>query len=154
MALVKKKISDPSITEVTDATGFKAFGIQSGENVKIDLGEQLDEKADLVDGLIPENQIPALPMAIYSFSTSFTVALIHNESMIEVSEDITVTLPNGLPDGFKFDLMNIGTGTITLSALTTLTTKENKNKIAIQYGGASIYHAGSNVWRAVGDLSA
>ena len=55
--------------------------------------------------------------------------------------------------GMKVDIVNVGTGTITLAASTTLQSKNSKTKLETQYGGASVYHRGSNVWLAVGDLT-
>ena len=66
---------------------------------------------------------------------------------------IRVTLPNGLDTGFQVMIVNVGTGTITLSASTTLNTADSKTTITKQYGLVAAYHAGSNVWRAGGLLA-
>lgn len=91
---------------------------------------------------------------IMSISTSQAIDATYSDTIIEATGTITITLPNSLATGFCCDIVNVGTGVITLAASTTLQTKDSNTKLASQYGGASIYHAGSNVWRAVGDLSA
>ena len=53
--------------------------------------------------------------------------------------------------GYKIDILNIGTGTITIAATTTFNAVGTK--LATQYTGASIYHAGSNIWYGVGLLT-
>ena len=73
--------------------------------------------------------------------------------MIEFTTGATLTLPNGLSIGYQISVMNMGSGvTVTLSAATTLLSKGGKVTITSQYGGVSIYHKGSNVWVAMGDL--
>jgi len=88
-----------------------------------------------------------------SKTANHTLVAGDNGKIIECDGTFTISLPDGLDDGFQVAIVNIGTGTITLSAITTLTSKDSKTDLANQYGGASVYHAGSNVWRAFGDLS-
>ena len=52
-----------------------------------------------------------------------------------------------------YRLGEVGTGTISLSATTTLQSKNAATDLANQYGAATVYHRGSNVWIAIGDLS-
>ncbi len=73
--------------------------------------------------------------------------------IIEANGTFTITLPDGLDTGFQAVIINVGAGTITLAADTTLTSKNSNTDLANQYGAATVYHAGSNVWRAIGDLS-
>ena len=82
----------------------------------------------------------------------YTITEADNNAILEVSGVTTITFPDGLTDGFQIMIVNVGTDTITLTA-STLTTKDSAVLLANQYGGASAYHAGSNVWRAFGDLS-
>jgi hypothetical protein len=63
-----------------------------------------------------------------------------------------VTLPDGLDTGFQAVIVNIGTGTITLAATTALYSKDGDTKLSVQYTGATVYHRGSNLWIAMGDL--
>lgn len=92
--------------------------------------------------------------AIVSVTSAITLDASHDGKIIEANGTFTITFPNGMLTNMKVDIVNVGTGIITLAASTTLQTKDSNKKLANQYGGASIYHRGSNVWLAVGDLSA
>ena len=72
---------------------------------------------------------------------------------IEANGTFTITFPNGMTTGMQVDVVNVGTGVITLAASTTLQSRAGRTKLASQYVGASVYHRGSNVWLAVGDLT-
>ncbi len=98
-------------------------------------------------GLVPQDA------AILSKSGAYSLAAGDEAKIIECNGTFTITLPNGLDTGFQAVIVNIGTGVITLAATTTLTTKDSAVTLANQYGAATVYHAGANVWRAVGDLS-
>lgn len=98
-------------------------------------------------GLVPQDA------AILSKSSAYPLAAGDEAKIIECNGTFTITLPNGLDTGFQAVIVNIGTGVITLAATTTLTTKDSAVTLANQYGAATVYHAGSNVWRAFGDLS-
>ncbi len=98
-------------------------------------------------GLLPQDA------AILSKSGAYPLAAGDEGKIIECNGTFTITLPDGLDTGFQVAIVNIGTGVITLAAATTLTTKDSAVTLASQYGAATVYHAGSNVWRAIGDLS-
>jgi len=72
---------------------------------------------------------------------------------IEANGTFTITFPNSMETGMKVNIINVGTGIITIAASTTLQSKNTYTKLAYQYGGASVYHRGSNIWLAVGDLT-
>jgi len=91
-------------------------------------------------------------LSIISKSTTYTVAAADNNKVIHCDGTFTITLPDGLDTGYNVTVVNVGTGTITLSATTTLNTKDSAVTLPNQYGAATIYHAGSNVWYAYGDL--
>ena len=62
---------------------------------------------------------------------------------------ITVTLPNGLSEGFNCSLVrDTGAGIVTVTATTTL--KSSGTQITTANDFSSVIHTGSNVWRAVG----
>lgn len=65
---------------------------------------------------------------------------------------ITVTLPDSLKTGFWCVLLYIGSGSLTLSATTTLNTASSLTSCDTQYGAVTVFHAGSNVWYAWGQL--
>jgi hypothetical protein len=69
--------------------------------------------------------------------------------------NLTITLPDGLPNGFQAIIDRQGTQTVTVTATTTLLGKNvtaNSVPIANQYGVVHVVHTGSNIWRIVGDL--
>ena len=49
------------------------------------------------------------------------------------------------------EIVNVGSGTITLAASTTL--QGEGTQLETQYTGAVVYHRGSNVWLAMGKLT-
>jgi hypothetical protein len=91
---------------------------------------------------------------IVSLSANTTLNATHKNKIVECNGTFTVTLPNSMPIGYKVDLINVGAGIITIAASGTLQSKGGNTKLSSQYGGASAYHRGSNVWILVGDLSA
>lgn len=91
---------------------------------------------------------------IQTKSANYTLVAGDNNNIIEVDTTSTITLPDGLDTGFQAIIVNTGsTQTITLSATTTLTSKDSNTTITSQYGAATVVHVGSNVWRAFGDLA-
>lgn len=141
------------------------------------------ELSDAVDGIIDGapgaldtlNEIAAAINDDAAFHTTITTALAakadknasilsktgayqlqssDNNKIIECNGTFTITLPDSLDQGYQVIIVNIGSGTITLAAATTLLSKDSYTKLASQYGAASVYHRGSNVWLATGDLSA
>ena len=103
-----------------------------------------------------QTQLDAKSNELVSFDTtsgSYTLLSTDLGKHISVSAAGTITLPNGLDTGFTCTIENTGTGTVTLSATTTLNTKESAVNLANQYGAVTVIHKGSNVWHAFGDLS-
>jgi hypothetical protein len=102
--------------------------------------------------ITPAN-IDALPedAAILSKVATYEVAAGDEGKIIECSGTFTVTFPNSLDTGFQVTIVNIGSGTITLAASTTL--QGVGTQLATQYTGAVVYHRGSNVWLAMGKLT-
>lgn len=99
-------------------------------------------------GILPQDA------GILSKSGAYQLAAGDEGKIIECDGTFTVTLPDGLDEGFQVAIVNIGTGVITLAAATTLTTKDSAVTLADQYGGATVYRSPTtNVWRAIGDLS-
>jgi hypothetical protein len=90
---------------------------------------------------------------ITGVSTTYTVNAANAGMIIEANGTFTITFPNSMPTGMVVDVVNVGTGTITLAASTTLQSKSSRTKLASQYVGATVYHRGSNVWLATGDLT-
>jgi hypothetical protein len=88
---------------------------------------------------------------IVSLTGNTTLSSTHANKIVECDGTFTVTLPNSMATGMRVDIVNIGTGTITIAASTTL--QSSGTKLVTQYTGASMYHRGSNVWIAMGKLT-
>lgn len=66
---------------------------------------------------------------------------------------IAVTLPNGLPSGFWCRFEKTGaSGTLTISATTTLHSLNSLTTLETQYTKCFVEHQGSNVWEIMGEL--
>lgn len=90
--------------------------------------------------------------AILSKAAGYQLTTGDEAKIIECNGTFTITLPNGLDTGFQCTIVNVGTGTITLAAATTLQSKDSAVTLPNQYSAATVYHRGSNVWLAFGDL--
>lgn len=84
--------------------------------------------------------------------TSYT--LVANDEGVTLrftnSGTITVTLPDALPQHFRCAIENLGTGTVVLSAETTLNSAGNT--LTTQYTGCYVEKLASNIWLAMGAL--
>lgn len=100
-------------------------------------------------------QAGALPLdgAILSKSGAYQLAAGDEGKIIECDGTFTITAPDGLDAGFQVALVNVGTGIITVAASTTLQAKGAAYTLANQYGMATLYHRGANVWLLAGDLT-
>ena len=94
-----------------------------------------------------------LNSSISAKSSNYTLDAFDNGTIIECTGSITITLPDSMSTGYQVTIVNMGTGTITLAASTTLYTQDSNTKLENQYGAASAYHRGSDIWVAFGDLS-
>ena len=100
---------------------------------------------------IHANNIPEKSPFINSVSVSRSLTSNDKNAILECTGNITITLPDGLNTGFQCVIVNVGTGTITISASTTLNAKATL--LESQWGGCTVYHRGSNAWVAMGDLT-
>jgi len=94
-----------------------------------------------------------LDATIVSVTGTTTIDATYKGKIIEASGTFTITLPDSMDTGMRVDIVNVGTGTITIAASTTLQSKDSAVTLANQYGGGSVYHRGSDVWLLVGDLT-
>ena len=93
--------------------------------------------------------IPAVP--IVSLTGATLIDATYAGKIIEADGTFTITLPDGMITGMKLDIVNVGSGTITIAASTTL--QSDGTKLETQYTGASVYHRGNNIWAAFGRLT-
>lgn len=98
-------------------------------------------------------QFAGINTLIVAMTGATLINATYNGKTIEANGTFTITFPNSMATGMQVDVINVGSGTITLAASTTLQSKSSRTKLATQYVGASVYHRGSNVWLAVGDLT-
>jgi hypothetical protein len=92
-------------------------------------------------------------------TVSYTFAAADQGKILEFNGTFTVTVPPestfNYATGSVLNLLNIGTGTITIAGGTAVTVNGNPGlKLSTQWSGASIVKRSSNTWVAVGDLSA
>lgn len=68
---------------------------------------------------------------------------------------VSIYTASGLTTGFQCTIINYGgnTKTLVVGGGCTLYSKDAKLALATQYGAATIYHRGSNVFLAFGDLT-
>jgi len=135
--------SGTTITGIDYSVMTGATGAQGIQGVKGDTG---DVGATGANGSITG-------ATISSISSATTLDASYAGHLIECNGTFTVTLPDSMATGMRVDIINVGVGTITIAASTTLQTKGSFTDIKSTYGGISAYHRGSNVWYAVGDLS-
>jgi hypothetical protein len=86
-------------------------------------------------------------------SSSRDLLTTDNGKILEATGTITITAPDGLDTGFQVAIVNVGSGTITIAADTTLQSKDSAVTIDTQYAAATLYHRGSNVWLLLGDIA-
>ena len=92
-------------------------------------------------------------------TVAYTFGSADQGKILEFNGTFTVTVPPestyNYATGSVLNLLNIGSGTITIAGGTAVTVNGNPGlKLSTQWSGASIVKRSSNTWVAVGDLSA
>jgi hypothetical protein len=92
-------------------------------------------------------------------TVAYTFGSADQGKILEFNGTFTVTVPPeatfNYSTGSVLNLLNVGTGTITIAGGTAVTVNGNPGlKLSSQWSGASIVKRSSNTWVAVGDLSA
>jgi len=123
----------------------------SGETITL-RDYQLHSSIITYTGTTAPNTFAPITSSIISKSSNYTIQASDQNKIIECNGTFTITLSNSMITGMQLDIVNVGTGIITIAASTTLLSAGTK--LATQYTGASIYHRGSNIWLAVGRLTA
>lgn len=88
-----------------------------------------------------------------SQAAPYTLQASDLDKIVRITATGTVTLPDGLDEGFACIIVNASAGVVALSATTTLNTDGGFTSIANQYQSVYVIHVGSNVWEAYGTLS-
>jgi hypothetical protein len=114
------------------------------------------------DGTQTKEGVPSRT-PISSKTANYTVALGDRDTMIEVnsSSAVTISIPTdasvNFPIGTSFDILRVGSGSVTVSAATPATTTLNYtpgNKLRAQWSSATLFKRAANTWVLMGDLTA
>lgn len=90
---------------------------------------------------------------VQSYSGNRTLDATNNGAYVRVTAAGTVTLPNGLGDGFQCVIVNdTASDTVELDAATTLTIPSGFEAEVVNRRAVTVIHVGSNVWHAHGAL--
>lgn len=136
------QVDDPGgLVEITPAGVLSNIGAAAASDLTTH--EALTTTAH--GGVLPQDAV------ILSKSSGYELAAEDAGKIVECGGTFTITLPNGLDAGFQATIVNVGSGTITLAAATTL--QGAGTMLATQYTGAVVYHRGSNIWLAMGRLT-
>jgi hypothetical protein len=125
-----------------DASLNNVFAIQSYTNSSTYIDGSLNVKAN-IDASI-------------SYKTAaYTLTSIDDNRILEASGTFSIYLPTNLNTGFQTLIVNVGGGTITLSASTgaTYLARDSSNDLTKRYSGATVYKRDSTQWVAMGDLN-
>lgn len=125
-------------------------GEQGPKGDKGDPGEQ-GPKGDKGDPGDPADTSMKLDKSIQfgpDISGSTTMSESDNATLREITATGTITVPNGLTSGWNVELVNIGSGDVTVTAAGTL---RNGSANKLKPGkGCVIYHKGGNIIQAIG----
>ena len=94
-------------------------------------------------------------------TSAYTVAASDVNNLVELNGTFTVSIPTDATYNFaigtQINLLNIGTGVITVAAVTPGTTTVNATpglKLRAQWSSATLIKRAANTWVVVGDLTA
>lgn len=138
--------SDPNDLQVL----LDAYQLRDTDAVTDNIAK-MDATGTSVDSTYGFADVVLSDARIISKNATYEVAAGDAAKIIECDGTFTVTFPDSLDAGFQVVIVNVGSGTITLAAATTLQGKGTQ--LTAQYGAATAYHRGSDVWLAFGDLS-
>lgn len=104
---------------------------------------------------VTSTQVDALPIdaGIVSVASGRDLTGTDNGKILEATGTISINCPDSLDTGFQVAICNVGSGTITITATTTLQSKGSAVTLDTQYAMATLYHRGSNVWLLAGDIA-
>jgi len=155
----------------TGATARTSLGLAIGTNVQA-YDAQLADIAGLAvtdgnfivgdganwvaeSGATARASMDALPIdaGIVAVSGARDLTGTDNGKILECDGTFSLTCPDSLDAGFQVAVANVGSGTITIAAATTLVSKASAVTLDTQYAMATVYHRGSNVWLLAGDIA-
>ena len=86
-------------------------------------------------------------------SSNITLTAAHNLSVLKLTGTLTVTVPNGLPDGYIVNFFSEDSNIKTFSVAGTLEALPNGATKMAMKGVATLLNVGSNKWKLVGDVT-
>lgn len=95
------------------------------------------------------------PAQISSKTANYTLVAADANDLIQASGDITITVPaNTLPVGTRVDIVNTGTGFITIAGSgLTLQSKDGAVTLTAQYAGATLFFTSNTTALLIGDIA-
>lgn len=98
--------------------------------------------------------VRTVPSQISSKTANYTLVAADTNDLIQASGDITITVPaNTIPAGTRVDIVNTGTGIITLLGDgLTIQSKYGFLNINFQYAGATLFFTSSTNAFLIGDI--
>jgi hypothetical protein len=132
-------------------TGSKIDYNDAFYGVPIEDIEATFNDTSLINKHFADNHYAPHTPTIVSVTGTTALDASHANKIIEANGTFTITLPDAMVTGMRVDIVNVGSGTITLAASTTL--QSDGTKLATQYTAASAYHRGGNTWIAFGKLT-
>lgn len=99
--------------------------------------------------------VRTLPAQISSKTEAYTLVAADANDLIQADGTFTITVPaSTIPAGTRVDIVNTGTGIITLAGSgLTLQSKNAKVTIAGQYAGATLFFTSTTTALLIGDLT-
>ena len=138
---------------VIEESAITSITMDSDSQCTVVLGSATAGRVVVTGGTSTENYIQNLPVT--SQTTNYTLIQSDNNSIIKLnpSSYVTLTLPDGLTEGFQCAIVNMSSENIAITASTTLRSSSAKYNLANQYGVMTAVHLGSNEWVIFGELS-
>jgi hypothetical protein len=144
--LTNKTLTSPKINENVAVTAT-ATELNYVDGVTSAIQTQIDSKVDKTYSIIAAK------------TGAYTVASGDESDLIQLNGTFTVSIPTDATFNFAvgtvIDVLNIGTGVITISAVTPGTTTVNGTpglKLRSQWSAASLIKRAANTWVVIGDL--
>ena len=116
---------------------------ESGSSVRTKLNLSIDEVNKVIDKA-------AKVIGKNTKAVNYTLLATDNGLTIKCSAALTITMPDGLPDGFNCWVEKIGTGDVAFAADTSYESSDSYDSITTQFSRVQIIHGGSNAFTLYG----
>ena len=116
---------------------------ESGSSVRTKLNSSIDEVNKVIDKA-------AKVIGKNTKAANYTLLATDNGLTIKCSAALTITMPDGLPDGFNCWVEKTGTGDVAFAADTSYVSSDSYDSIITQFARVQIIHGGSNAFTIYG----